>query len=145
MILAALSRALGTTVILLLNRVTLPAFLIVLFLDILSVVISYYFWTLTLWKIGQWLKSNPSTYREVLSPIGFAYAPQILNFLTLIPLLGRPIELLLAGWTLLAVIVAVRQALTISTLWAAMISLVSFPLIQIVTGVIQVAVQQFTN
>ena len=91
------------------------------------------------------MKSNPSPYRELLSPIGFAYAPQILNFLTLIPLLGRPIELLLAGWTLLAVIVAVRQALTISTLWAAMISLVSFPLIQIVTGVIQVAVQQFTN
>lgn len=144
-ILAALSRALGTAVILLLNRETLPAFLIVIFLDIISIVISYYFWTFTIWKIGQWLKSNPPTYRELLSPIGFAYAPQILNFLTLIPLLGRPIELVLSVWTLLAVIVAVRQALTIKMFWAAMIGLANFPFIQIVTGVIQVAAQQFRN
>lgn len=42
-ILAALSRALGTAVILLLNRVTVSTFLLVLFLDILSVAIGYYF------------------------------------------------------------------------------------------------------
>lgn len=144
-ILAALSRASGTAVILLLDRETLPTFLLVLFLNILSVAIGYYFWTFTIWKIGQWLKSNPPSYRKLLHPIGFAYAPQFLNFLTLLPLLGRPIELVLAVWTLLAVIVAVRQALSISTLWAATISLASFPLIQIVTGVIQVAAQQLTN
>ncbi len=144
-ILAALSRALGTAVILLLNRVTLPTFLLVLFLDILSVAIAYYFWTFTIWKIGQLLKSNPPTYRKLLHAIGFAYAPQFLNFLTLIPLLGRPIELVLAAWTLLAVIVAVRQALHISLLRATTIALVSFSLVQIVIGTIQVASQQFTN
>lgn len=144
-ILAALSRASGTTVILLLNRVRLPTFLLVLFLDILSVMIGYYFWTFTIWKIGQWLKSNPPTYQKLLHPIGFAYAPQFLNFATLIPLLGRPIELVLAAWTLLAVIVAVRQALHISLLRAVTIALVSFSLLQIVTGTIQVAAQQFTN
>lgn len=144
-ILAALSRALGTAVILLLNRVTLPTFLLVLFLNILTVVIGYYFWTFTIWKSGQWLKSNPPIYRKLLPPIGFAYAPQFLNFLTLIPLLGRPIELVLAAWTLLAVIVAVRQALHISIVRAAMIALVSFLLIQIVTGALQVVAQQFIS
>jgi hypothetical protein len=120
-ILAALSRALGSAVILLLNRVTLPAFLIVSFLDILSVIVSYYFWTLTIWRIGRWMRSSSPAYRSLLSPIGFAYAPQLLNFLTLIPLLGRPIELMLAAWTLLAVIVAIRQALDISTFRAAVL------------------------
>lgn len=73
----------------------------------------------------------------MLSPIGFAYAPQVLNFLTLIPFLGRPIELVLSVWSLLAVIVAVRQGLDISTNWAALICLVGWPLIQVAIGLVQ--------
>jgi len=144
-ILAALSRALGSAIISLLNRVALPVFLITLFLGIFSVVIGYYFWTFTIWKVGQWLKSNPPTYRELLNPIGFAYSPQTLNVITLLPLLGRPIELILAAWTLLAITVAVRKAMTITTLQAALISFACFPVIQIVPIVIQVVAQQFTN
>jgi hypothetical protein len=107
--------------------------------------IGYYFWVFTIWKVGQWFKSNPPTYQELLYPIGFAYSPQILNVITLIPLLGRPIELILAAWTLLAVMVVIRKAMTISTLWAALISLACFPVIQIVPIAIQVVAQQFTN
>ena len=84
-------------------------------------------------------------HRALLSPIGFAYAPQVLNFLTLIPLLGRSIELMLAVWTLLAVIVAVRQALDVRTRRAAIICLLCFPLIQVVTGVIQAVQQLFVR
>jgi hypothetical protein len=91
-----------------------------------------------IWKIGQWLRRHPLTYGDLLIPIGFAYAPQVLNFLTLIPLLGRPIELLLALWSLLAVIVAVRQGLDIKTRWAAVICLVGWPLVQVVIGLVQV-------
>ncbi|HEY9651299.1 MAG TPA: hypothetical protein V6C95_11595, partial [Coleofasciculaceae cyanobacterium] len=74
---------------------------------------------------------------ELLIPIGFSYAPQVLNFLTLIPWLGRPIELLLASWSLLAVIVAVRQGLDIKTRWSAVICLVGWPLIQVAIGMVQ--------
>lgn len=144
-ILAALSRALGHAIISLLNRVTLPAFLITLCLGIFTVVIGYYFWTYTIWKVGQWLKLNPPTYRELLYPIGFAYAPQMLNVITIIPTLGRPIELILAAWTVLAVTVAVRQAMPTTTLGAALMSAVCFPVIQIVPIVIQVVAQQFRN
>jgi len=140
-LLAALSHAIGSLVILLLTRTTPIASVLALCLDILSVIVSYYVWTFTIWKIGRWLKSDSPSYRALLSPIGFAYAPQALNFLTLIPLLGRPLELILAVWTLLAVIVAVRQALDIRTRQAALICLLCFPLIQVLTGVIQ-AMQQ---
>lgn len=144
-IIAALSRALGNAVISLLNRVTLPAFLITLFLGVFVVIVGYYFWTFTIWQIGQWFKLNPPTFRQLLAPIGFAYSPQIFNVLTLIPLLGTSIELLLAVWTLLAVAVVVREAMKISIIQAALISLVSFPVIQIVSAVIQVVSQQFTK
>lgn len=69
----------------------------------------------------------------------------MLNVITIIPLLGRPIELLLTVWTLLAVTVAVRCAMTITMLKAALISLLCLPVVQIVPIVIQVVAQQFVN
>ncbi len=137
-ILAALSHVLGSAVILLINRAKLPILVLALLIDGISVVAGYYFWTFTILKIGQWLKPIDPTYGDLLSPIGFAYAPQVLNFLTLIPFLGRPIELVLSVWSLLAVIVAVRQGLDISTLRAASICLIGWPLIQVAIGFVQV-------
>jgi glucan phosphoethanolaminetransferase (alkaline phosphatase superfamily) len=142
-LLAALSRAIGSVVILLLTRTTFLAAVLALLVDIASVIISYYVWTFTIWGIGRWMKTDAPSYQALLGPIGFAYAPQVLNFLTVVPLLGRAIELILSGWTLLAVIVAVRQGLDISTRRAALICLLWFPVIQIVTGVTQAAQQLF--
>jgi hypothetical protein len=75
-ILAAISHALGTALILLINRASLGILAIALLLDSLSVVGGYYFWTLSIWKIGQWLKRHSLTYKDLLIPIGFAYAPK---------------------------------------------------------------------
>lgn len=137
-ILAALSHALGSAVILVINRAQLPIFIIALLLDVLAVVGGYYFWTFTIFKIGNWFKPNHASYRPLRIPIGFAYSPQVLNFLTLVPLLGRSIELILSLWSLLAVIVAVRQGLDIQTRWAALICLVGWPLVQVAIGFVPV-------
>ncbi|MBD1938086.1 hypothetical protein [Microcoleus sp. FACHB-68] len=144
-ILAALSHVLGSFVILLINLAKPSILVLALLIDGLSIVGGYYFWTFTISKIGQWLKPNHVTYRDLLIPIGFAYAPQVFNFLTLIPLLGRPIELILAVWSLLAVIVAVRQGLDIKTHWAASICLVGWPIIQIAIGFVQVLEQNLVT
>ncbi len=137
-LLAAVSHMLGSAVILLINRATVPVFVVALLFDGLSIVVGYYFWAFTIWKVGQWLKPIDPSYSDLLSPIGFAYAPQVLNFLTLIPLLGRPIQFVLAVWSLLAVVVAVRQALDIRTRQAALICLVGFPVVQTAIGLIQI-------
>lgn len=147
-ILAGVSHALGSIFILLINRAPIYLLLLALLIDALSIIIGYYVWTLTIWKVGQWIKSIDPNFGSLLSPIGFAYAPQVLNFLTLIPLLGRPIELILAVWSLLAVIVATTQALDITTRKASFICLIAWPLIQITVGFIQVLEQkvvQFAN
>jgi hypothetical protein len=140
-LLAAFSHMLGSAVILLINQATLLGFILALIIDGLSVIGGYYFWTFTLWKVGQWLKPIDPTYQELLIPIGFAYAPQVLNFLTLIPLVGRPIELVLSLWSLLAVIVAGRQGLDISTRRAALISVIGWLPLQVVIGFVQVLEQ----
>lgn len=137
-ILAALSHMLGSAVILITNRASLPVLGLALVIDGLAVGLGYYFWTLTIWKLGQWLRSSHPTYRELLIPIGFAYAPQALNFLTLIPLLGPPIEFGLAVWSLLTVILAVRQGLDISLRQAGLICLVGWPLVQVAIHFVQI-------
>lgn len=129
--LAALSHTVGRAVILLLTQAPWPLMLIALGLDFLAVLLGYYFWTFTIWKLGQWLRSSSPTYTELLIPIGFAYAPQSLNILKIIPFLGEPIELALAVWSLLAAIVAVRQGLDLKLRWAALICLVGWPVIQV--------------
>ncbi len=137
-ILAAVSRSLGSAVTLLINRTALPLLVLELLVGGISVVVGYYFWTFTIWKLGQWLKSNRLRYKDLLIPIGFAYAPQVLNFLTLIPLLGRPIELVLAAWSLLAVLVAVRQGLDVNTATGALICIVGWLVIQVAIGFVQI-------
>ncbi len=144
-LLAAVSHTLGSAVILLINRVPVPVLFVALLFDGLSIVVGYYFWAFTIWKVGQWLKPIDPSYSDLLSPIGFAYAPQVLNFLTLIPLLGRPIQFVLAVWSLLAVIVAVRQALDIRTRQAAFICLIGFPIIQGAIGLIQILGQRVVD
>ncbi|MCU0524934.1 MAG: hypothetical protein MUF72_08930 [Elainella sp. Prado103] len=140
--LASISHALGGIIILLVGRVTLPLLLLGTTISALSIIAGYYLWTFTIWQIGrqihrQWDTRRPPTYTELLTPIGLAYAPQVFNFLTLIPLLGRAIELGLAAWSLLAVIVAVRQGLDIKTGQAMLISLLFWLPLQIAIGVIQ--------
>lgn len=141
-LLAAFSHLLGSAAILLINRVTGWSLLIALLVDGLSVITGYYLWTWMILKIGQWLKPIDPTYGDLLTPIGFAYAPQVLNVLTLIPLFGRPIELLLAIWSLLAVILATREGLDISTRRATLICLLSWVPIQVAIGSIQVLQQR---
>jgi hypothetical protein len=140
-LLAAISHALGSTVILLISQVTLPTLVWGCLLNGASVVAGYYLWALAIWKVGQWLKPIDPTYSDLLIPIGFAYAPQALNFLTLIPLIGRPIELVLAAWSLLAVVVAIRQGLDVSTRLAIVISLLSWIPLQTAIGAIQALAQ----
>ncbi|MBW4493302.1 MAG: hypothetical protein KME26_09485 [Oscillatoria princeps RMCB-10] len=144
-ILAALSHMLGSAVILLINLAPIPVLTLALLLDGLSVVGGYFFWTRTIAKIGQWLKPNHVTYEELLIPIGFAYAPQVLNFLTLVPFLGQPIERVLSVWSLLAVIVAVRQGLDITTLGSGLICLAGWPVIQLTIGFVQVFQQELVK
>jgi len=136
-ILAALSHMLGSAVILFIIRGSGWLLLLALLIDGISVVAGYYLWTFIIFKVGQWLKTTGPTYGDLLGPIGFAYAPQVLNVLTLVPLLGRPIELILATWSLLAVIVATREGLDIRTRKAAIICIVGWIPIQVAIGFVQ--------
>jgi hypothetical protein len=77
-------------------------------------VIGWAVWALMTFMIGTKILPEPQTkadLNQLLRTTGFAQAPGILRVLGIIPLLGLPINFLIAIWMLVAMVVAVRQAL----------------------------------
>jgi len=63
-------------------------------------------------------------FLEVLRTIGFAHSPGVLNILGFIPILGGLIGLVVGIWTLVATIVAMRQALDFDTTKAVLTAII---------------------
>src|SRR5262245_40416192 len=66
------------------------------------------------WLIGTRLmpgKNTEADYQQVLRVVGFAQAPGLFSVLGIIPILGWIVRFVVWIWTLVALVVAVRQAL----------------------------------
>src|SRR5215471_8213385 len=71
-------------------------------------------WALLVFEIGGRLLPEPETrvdVGELLRTIGFSSAPGILRIIGIVPVLALPVFALATVWMLVAMIVAVRQAL----------------------------------
>jgi hypothetical protein len=71
-------------------------------------------WALLVFEIGGRLLPEPDTHvdvGELLRTIGFSSAPGMLRVLGIVPMLALPVFALTTLWMLVAMIVAVRQAL----------------------------------
>ena len=76
--------------------------------------ISYGVWAVMVWVIGTKLMPDPATKAdlpETFRVIGFAAAPMLLGFVTIIPLLGWLILFVLWLWSIAAMVIAVKQVL----------------------------------
>ncbi|MGB6680895.1 MAG: YIP1 family protein, partial [Candidatus Bathyarchaeia archaeon] len=81
-----------------------------------------------------------ATYGELLRCIGFSSSPGVLRILIFIPILGAIIVFIASIWSLVAMVIAVRQALDFSTGRAIATCIVGF----IVMVVISAAVAMLT-
>lgn len=72
-------------------------------------------WSGLCYLIGTRLFDGQATWGEVLRTVGFAQTPALLTAIAFIPLLGVLVRLVVFFWLLAAVVVALRQALDIST------------------------------
>jgi hypothetical protein len=72
--------------------------------------------------VGVKLLQEPQTkanHKELLRTIGFSSSPGMIRVLGLIPGLGGAVSLIASVWMLVAMIVAVRQALDYTSTWRA--------------------------
>lgn len=89
--------------------------------------VGYAVWALIIWLVGTKVMPDPATkadFPETFRTVGFAAAPGILGIVTIIPVLGWVLWLLLWLWQVAAMVVAVRQVLDYSTTGKAVIVVV---------------------
>ena len=93
-----------------------------LVLGSIAALLGWFIWAFLTYFIGARLLPEPQTkadYGELLRTIGFSSSPGILRILGIIPLLGGILNLLTGIWMLVAMVIAVRQALDYKSTWRA--------------------------
>ena len=93
-------------------------FFLSLFLGLLYALVFWLIWSLITYLIGTRFFKGPktkATYGELLRTIGFAATPGVLLIFVFIPFVGGVISFLVWVWMLVAMVIAVRQALDFTT------------------------------
>ena len=103
-------------------------------------VVSWALWALFTWMIGATLLKTEQTeanWGQLARCTGFAQTPGILNVLFFIPILGGIIYLVALLWTIMCMIVAVRQSLDYTSSWRAFfVILIAFIPVFILNGIV---------
>jgi len=84
--------------------------------------VGWFIWALLTYFIGTRLLPEPQTkadYGELLRTIGFSSSPGVLRVLGIIPMLGNVLNFIVGIWMLVAMVIAVRQALDYKSTWRA--------------------------
>ena len=93
-----------------------------LLLGTVAALAGWFIWALITFFVGTKLLPEPQTeadYGELLRTIGFSSSPGLLRILGVVPILG-PIIFIGSGiWMLVAMVIAVRQALDYRSTWRA--------------------------
>ena len=88
----------------------------------LGTLLGWYLWAFLTYFIGTRLLAEPQTKAdlgELLRTIGFSSSPGLLRVLGIIPGLNQVVFIVAGLWMLVAMIIAVRQALDYSSTWRA--------------------------
>lgn len=113
-LLAAVATGLGTFLSLLLRGDVAAGFAGLLG-EVVSLVVNWFVWSYVTYFIGTRLFDGRATPQELLRTLGFAMTPHVLSILGFVPLLGGLVRVVVLWWVVIAGVVAVREALDIST------------------------------
>src|SRR5210317_490595 len=93
-----------------------------LVLGTIVALVGWFIWAFLTFFIGTRLLPEPQTkadYGELLRTIGFSSSPGVLRVLGIIPMLGPIVNFIVGIWMLVAMVIAVRQALDYKSTWRA--------------------------
>lgn len=94
-----------------------------LMVSTLGSLIAWVAWALLIYYLGAYVFPQPQTRADpgqLLRTIGFAAAPGLLRPLVLVPVVRPVIFVVVSVWMLMAMVVAVRQALDYTSTWRAL-------------------------
>ncbi len=117
-LLAGLSEAAGESVVLFVNRVRPPRFVLSLLVSALIFAFTYLFLAGSVYAVAHLVIGPHVPLLTVTVMVGVAYAPRMLGLLAFLPYFGQPLALALHGWSVLALLAGVRATMGASLLQA---------------------------
>jgi hypothetical protein len=102
---------------------------------LIGALVGWAVWAGVTYFIGATLFKGTASWGELLRTLGFAQAPGLLYVVGIIPVLGALAKLVIGIWVLIAGIIAIRQALDISTGKAVATALLGWVLLMILMAV----------
>jgi hypothetical protein len=111
-----------------------------LIIGTISALLGWFVWAFLVYIIGTKLLPEPQTKAdigELLRTIGFSSSPGVLRVFGFIPFLGAIISIVVSVWMLVAMIIAVRQALDYKSTWRAIgVCVIGFVIYVVIIAVI---------
>jgi hypothetical protein len=107
---------------------------------VVGALLGWLIWSYVTYFVGTRFFGGTATPGELLRTIGFAQSPGVLNLLSFIPVVGGIIALVTGIWSLVAGIVAVRQALDFDTGKAILTTVIGWIFLVIVIVLVSVLV-----
>jgi hypothetical protein len=105
----------------------------------ITALVGWLVWSFITYFIGTRVFKGPqteATYGQLLRCIGFSDSPLVLSILSFIPLLGGIISFVASIWALVAMVIAVRQALDFSTGRAIATCIVGFIVLIVISAIV---------
>ena len=90
--------------------------------------LSWVIWAFLTYLIGTRLLPEPQTHADMgqmMRTLGFAQSPGVLRILVAVPGIGPLVLLIVSVWTLVTMVIAVRQGLDYTTTWRAVVVVVA--------------------
>jgi len=113
-------------------------------ISILTALIGWYIWAFLTYYIGSKFLPEPETqadHGEMLRTLGFSSSPGVIRVLGLIPGLYGFVNFIAAIWMLVAMVIAVRQALDYkSTVRAVIVCVIGFVIYMVVVMLIMMII-----
>ncbi len=125
-VIASVSSGIGSAVSVAMLGVNLSIIIASLVSGLVLSLVGWLIWSFITYIIGTKIFGGIATYGELLRTIGFSDAPGILLIFSFIPFLGGLISFVIGIWGLVAMAIAVRQALDFSTSKAILTCIVGF-------------------
>lgn len=105
----------------------------IMIVSICMAFVGWLIWAGVTYIVGTRVFKGTATWGELLRTLGFAQAPGVLHVLGIIPFLGVLITWIVAIWTIVTGVVAIRQALDLDTGKAVITAILSWLAIVFVT------------
>jgi hypothetical protein len=107
---------------------------------VVGALVGWLIWSYVTYFVGTKFFGGTATPGELLRTIGFAQSPGVLNLLAFIPFVGGILALVTGIWSLVAGIVAVRQALDFDTGKAILTTVIGWIFLVIVIVLVSVVI-----